>query len=109
MLLLNAHSAFVIADACHGQSDVYYAGTLLSESFGNYTKLVTGGKGTYCTTAQEDNATLESMVRGELPVPCPRLSPFAITHRRAFFFSSSSQGRLDGLLPRYDPPHRIRL
>lgn len=44
-------------------SDVYFAGTLLAESFGNYTELVTGNKGTYCTTAQEDNATLEAMVR----------------------------------------------
>ncbi|KAK4052027.1 hypothetical protein OIV83_002321 [Microbotryomycetes sp. JL201] len=44
-------------------SDVYFAGTLLAESFGNYTKLITKGQGTYCTTAQEDNATLEAMVR----------------------------------------------
>ncbi|ORY77643.1 purine nucleoside permease [Leucosporidium creatinivorum] len=44
-------------------SDVYFAGTLLAEGFGNYTDLVTKGKGTYCTTAQEDNATLEAMVR----------------------------------------------
>ncbi|SDA02985.1 BZ3500_MvSof-1268-A1-R1_Chr11-1g03249 [Microbotryum saponariae] len=44
-------------------SDVYYAGTLLSESFGNYTALLTNGTGKYTTTAQEDNATLESMVR----------------------------------------------
>lgn len=45
------------------QSDVYFAGTLLAEAFGNYTELVTKGRGTYCTTAQEDNATLEAMVR----------------------------------------------
>ncbi|KAM0788042.1 hypothetical protein ACM66B_006240 [Microbotryomycetes sp. NB124-2] len=44
-------------------SDVYFAGTLLSESFGNYTNLITKGQGTYCMTAQEDNATLEAMVR----------------------------------------------
>lgn len=44
-------------------SDVYYSGTLLGEAFGNYTKLVTNGTGVYCTTAQEDNATLEAMVR----------------------------------------------
>ncbi|KAL1388423.1 putative purine nucleoside permease [Phyllosticta capitalensis] len=45
-------------------SDVYFSGTLLSEAFGNYTKLVTNGTGQYCNTAQEDNATLEAMVRG---------------------------------------------
>ncbi|QIX01979.1 hypothetical protein AMS68_007496 [Peltaster fructicola] len=44
-------------------SDVYYSGALLSEAFGNYTKLVTNGTGVYCTTAQEDNATLEVLVR----------------------------------------------
>ncbi|SCV73346.1 BQ2448_7272 [Microbotryum intermedium] len=44
-------------------SDVYYAGSLLSESFGNYTALLTNGTGKYTTTAQEDNATLESIVR----------------------------------------------
>jgi purine nucleoside permease len=44
-------------------SDVYYSGRILSEAFGNYTKLATNGTGVYCTTAQEDNATLEAMIR----------------------------------------------
>ena len=44
-------------------SDVYYSGVILSEAFGNYTTLVTNGSGVYCTTAQEDNATLEAMIR----------------------------------------------
>ena len=44
-------------------SDVYYSGTLLGEAFANYTKLVTNGTGSYCTTAQEDNATLEVLLR----------------------------------------------
>ncbi|EME48338.1 hypothetical protein DOTSEDRAFT_67421 [Dothistroma septosporum NZE10] len=44
-------------------SDVYYSGTLLSNAFSNYTKLLTNGSGTYCTTAQEDNATLEALMR----------------------------------------------
>ncbi|KAF2714062.1 NUP-domain-containing protein [Pleomassaria siparia CBS 279.74] len=44
-------------------SDVYYSGKLLGEAFSNYTKLVTNGTGVYCTTAQEDNATLEAMLR----------------------------------------------
>lgn len=45
-------------------SDVYFSGTLLSEAFGNTTKLFTNGTGIYCTTAQEDNATLEALLRG---------------------------------------------
>ncbi|KAL9066630.1 MAG: hypothetical protein Q9157_007079 [Trypethelium eluteriae] len=45
-------------------SDVYYSGALLGEAFGNYTSLITNGSGVYCTTAQEDNASLEAMLRG---------------------------------------------
>ncbi|MCJ1380408.1 hypothetical protein MMC17_003511 [Xylographa soralifera] len=47
-------------------SDVYYSGALLSEAFGNYTTLLTNGSAVYCTTAQEDNATLEALLRGAL-------------------------------------------
>lgn len=45
-------------------SDVYFSGALLAESFENTTKLFTNGSGTYCMTAQEDNAILGAMVRG---------------------------------------------
>lgn len=45
-------------------SDVYYSGTLLSEAFGNYTRLVTNGSHIYCTTAQEDSTKLEALLRG---------------------------------------------
>jgi purine nucleoside permease len=44
-------------------SDVYYSGALLSEAFENTTTIWTNGSGVYCMTAQEDNATLEVMVR----------------------------------------------
>ncbi|GAA5865029.1 hypothetical protein JCM8547_007687 [Rhodosporidiobolus lusitaniae] len=44
-------------------SDAYFAGTLLAGTWGNYTSLMTGGEGKYTTTAQEDNASLEAMVR----------------------------------------------
>ena len=47
-------------------SDVYFSGTLLGEAFENTTKLFTNGSGTYCATAQEDNATLEALLRGAL-------------------------------------------
>ncbi|KAL8714084.1 MAG: hypothetical protein Q9220_001812 [cf. Caloplaca sp. 1 TL-2023] len=47
-------------------SDVYYSGTLLSEAFENTTTLFTNGSGVYCTTAQEDNATLEALLRGAI-------------------------------------------
>jgi purine nucleoside permease len=44
-------------------SDVYYSGTRLSEAFENTTSLWTNGSATYCTTAQEDNASLEAIMR----------------------------------------------
>ncbi|KAL8761804.1 MAG: hypothetical protein Q9194_007644 [Teloschistes cf. exilis] len=47
-------------------SDVYFSGTLLGEAFENTTKLFTNGTGEYCTTAQEDNATLEALLRGAI-------------------------------------------
>ena len=47
-------------------SDVYYSGTLLSEAFSNTTSLFTNGSGTYCTTAQEDNASLSAILRADL-------------------------------------------
>ncbi len=52
---------------CDGAtSDVYFSGTLLSEAFENTTKLFTNGSGVYCTTAQEDTATLEALLRGAI-------------------------------------------
>ncbi|EPE25932.1 hypothetical protein GLAREA_01844 [Glarea lozoyensis ATCC 20868] len=45
-------------------SDVYYTGTLLGESAENTTRLYSNGSATYYMTAQEDNATLEALLRG---------------------------------------------
>jgi purine nucleoside permease len=47
-------------------SDVYYSGNLLGEAFENTTTLFTNGSGVYCMTAQEDNATLEAMLRAAI-------------------------------------------
>lgn len=44
-------------------SDVYYSGDLLAHAFDNTTALWTNGTGSYCMTAQEDNATLEVLLR----------------------------------------------
>ena len=41
---------------CDGAtSDNYFHGITLSETFANYTRLITNGSGVYCTTAQEDS------------------------------------------------------
>ncbi|KAL9100852.1 MAG: hypothetical protein Q9163_003818 [Psora crenata] len=47
-------------------ADAYFTGTLLAEAFENTTKLFTNGSGVYCTTAQEDNATLEALLRSDI-------------------------------------------
>jgi purine nucleoside permease len=47
-------------------SDVYFSGKLLGEAFENTTTLFTNGSGIYCTTAQEDNATLEVLLRAAI-------------------------------------------
>ncbi|OOF92865.1 hypothetical protein ASPCADRAFT_399127 [Aspergillus carbonarius ITEM 5010] len=44
-------------------SDVYYSGNILGQTFSNYTSLLTNGTGNYCSSAQEDNASLEALVR----------------------------------------------
>ncbi|KAK4684567.1 hypothetical protein P7C73_g5606, partial [Tremellales sp. Uapishka_1] len=46
-------------------SDVYFAGSLLSETFGNITLQWTNNTGEYALTAQEDNASMEAMVRAD--------------------------------------------
>ncbi|KAF2128656.1 purine nucleoside permease [Dothidotthia symphoricarpi CBS 119687] len=44
-------------------SDNYFSGPILTEAANNFTLLMTNGTGVYCTTAQEDNATLEALMR----------------------------------------------
>ncbi|KAJ7198271.1 purine nucleoside permease [Mycena pura] len=47
-------------------SDTFWSGALLGEAFENTTKVFTNGAGVYCTTQQEDNATLTALLRGAL-------------------------------------------
>jgi purine nucleoside permease len=44
-------------------SDTWFSGTALGQRARDWTKLVTDGKGDYCTTQQEDNATFEAIKR----------------------------------------------
>ncbi|GIJ83055.1 hypothetical protein Asppvi_001572 [Aspergillus pseudoviridinutans] len=44
-------------------TDVYFSGTILDDIFDNTVQVLTNGTGVYCTTAQEDNATLEALLR----------------------------------------------
>ena len=43
--------------------NTWLSGTLLGERARQWTKILTDGKGTYCMTAQEDNATFEALKR----------------------------------------------
>ncbi|RDX40312.1 purine nucleoside permease [Lentinus brumalis] len=45
-------------------SDTFWTGALLAEAFENTTTLFTNGSAVYCTTQQEDNATLAVLLRG---------------------------------------------
>lgn len=45
-------------------SDVYWSADLLSAAFANFTSVVTNGTSVLCTSQQEDNATLEALLRG---------------------------------------------
>ncbi|KAB8288836.1 hypothetical protein EYC80_010739 [Monilinia laxa] len=59
---LGAHPPSVVA--CDtATSDVYFTGELLADAFENTTSIWTNGSGIYCTTQQEDNATLEALLR----------------------------------------------
>ncbi|KAK6460996.1 purine nucleoside permease [Scheffersomyces coipomensis] len=44
-------------------SDNYFTGNILNDYFSNLTKVLTNGSATYCSTAQEDNASLEAFTR----------------------------------------------
>ncbi|MEK6291120.1 MAG: purine nucleoside permease [Paraburkholderia tropica] len=43
--------------------DTWWSGTDIGERARQWTKILTDGKGTYCTTQQEDNATYEALKR----------------------------------------------
>ena len=43
--------------------DTWFSGTDLGQRARDWTKIMTDGKGTYCTTQQEDNATFEALTR----------------------------------------------
>jgi purine nucleoside permease len=45
-------------------SDTWWAGDRLGERARRWTRLLTGDKGVYCTSQQEDNATLTALTRG---------------------------------------------
>ena len=44
-------------------SDTWFAGSALTQRARDWMQLATNGAGTYCTSAQEDNATLEVLAR----------------------------------------------
>ena len=57
----NRPPAVVQCDTLAG--DTWWSGTLLGERARQWTKIMTDGKGVYCTTQQEDNATYEALSR----------------------------------------------
>ncbi len=47
-------------------SDTWWSGTRLGERARQWTQMLTDGAGTYCMTAQEDNATFEALKRASI-------------------------------------------
>ncbi|MFM0740830.1 purine nucleoside permease [Paraburkholderia xenovorans] len=57
----NRPPAVIQCDTLAG--DTWWSGTLLGQRARDWTKILTDGKGVYCTTQQEDNATYEALKR----------------------------------------------
>ncbi|MEX3936772.1 purine nucleoside permease [Paraburkholderia phymatum] len=57
----NRPPAVIQCDTLAG--DTWWSGTKLGERAREWTKILTDGKGVYCTTQQEDNATYEALKR----------------------------------------------
>lgn len=57
----NQPPAVIRCDTLAG--DTWFSGTDLGQRAREWTKILTDGKGTYCTTQQEDNATFEALTR----------------------------------------------
>lgn len=92
-------------------SDNYFSGPLLDAYFSNFTKLMTNGSGIYCSTAQEDNASLEALTRMDLYglvdyeriVVMRTISDFAVpppsmANNTVKFFTEADQGGIDASL-----------
>ncbi|KZT50895.1 purine nucleoside permease [Calocera cornea HHB12733] len=60
----NAYPTIVQCDTT--TSDVWFTGTLMAEAMGNISSAWTNGTAKYCSTAEEDNATLMSALRATL-------------------------------------------
>jgi purine nucleoside permease len=58
----NQPPAVIQCDTAAG--DTWWHGALLEKQAQDWTKLLSDGAGTYCTTQQEDNATYEALKRG---------------------------------------------
>ncbi len=57
----NRPPAVIQCDTLAG--DTWWSGTLLGQRARDWTRILTDGKGVYCTTQQEDNATYEALKR----------------------------------------------
>jgi purine nucleoside permease len=78
-------------------SDTWFAGTVLNTRARDWTKLLTGSKGTYCTSAQEDNATLEVLRRGAAVGKVDMKRVAALRTASDFGAPYQGQSEVDGL------------
>jgi purine nucleoside permease len=62
--LAPAHQPPAVIQCDTLSADTWWSGNRLGEHARHWTRLLTGGKGVYCTSQQEDNATLNVLTRG---------------------------------------------
>lgn len=87
-------------------SDVYYAGTLLSESFGNFSSLLTGGEAKYCMTAQVGRLS-RTMTARDYALTSHRMPAGGQRHTGGH--RADAEVRKGRLLQNYFDARRIRL
>ena len=103
----NQPPAVIQCDTLSG--DTWWAGRRLGEHARRWTRLLTAGKGVYCTTQEEDNAVLAALTRGSQ-------SGLVNLHRVAVLRSGSDfdrpyghQGVLESLQPQLALPDAGRV
>jgi purine nucleoside permease len=103
----NQPPAVTICDTASG--DTWWVGHRLGDHARHFTKLLTEGAGVYCTTQQEDNASLTALTRAST-------SGLIDLHRVAILRTGSDfdrpypqQGVLDGLRAQLQIPGTVRI
>jgi purine nucleoside permease len=89
--------------------DTWWAGQRLGEHARHWTSLLTDGEGIYCTTQQEDNATLNALTRGAHSGLLDLKRVAVLRSGSDFDRPYAHQGAVDGLRAQLALPSAIRI